>query len=236
MKNLVILLITGLLICLITTNSHALRILPSDFGAESTIEDFDAAVPSSLPPGGMIKQSTPLILSGITYSTSSPFMRVFYGTHTFCFESAIGTDSSSGYIDIVFDVPVLRAGAWVGASGARADFFSDNNYLLGSVVSSLLAPEMAPEFLGWETDSYLIKLIRFTDIEPEDGTVLVLDRLTSELGAPPLPGTPPSPNTPVPEPSVFVLVGTGLVGIFGIIRTKKLWLNHKGYKMDVRQG
>jgi hypothetical protein len=136
MIKLVIISILGLLTSFTPSVSEALSILPTDFWGNEVIEEFDDAVPPSPPPGGVTGQSSPLVLNGITYSTSTSLMQIFNGTYVFSLESAIGTDSSSGYIDAVFDTPVLRAGGWVGASGARADFFAENNYFLGSTMSS----------------------------------------------------------------------------------------------------
>jgi hypothetical protein len=151
-------------------------------------------------------------------------MRIFYGTHVFSFEAAIGTNEDSGFIDVVFGVPVLRAGGWVSASGARADFFAENNYSLGSVTSSQLSSTMPPEFIGWETSSYLIKHIRFTDIQTNNQTVLVLDRVTSEIGIAPISG-PPAANNPsaIPEPATLLLMGSGLFGLAGFRKKFKKW-------------
>jgi hypothetical protein len=122
----------------------------------------------------------PLILNGVTYITDTSTFRyanwvrfpVFFG---------IANDSDLGFIEVILETPVLRAGGWVAVSGGPVEFFDESNKLLGTVFLPTASgqTEIPTTFAGWQADSGLIRRIRFHDNSP-NSRILVLGLVTRE--------------------------------------------------------
>ena len=116
--------------------------------------------------------TTPVIIDGNTYTTDNTNMR--YNPFAGCTAECIGSDTDTGYIDIILGAPTLRAGGLVAISTGNVQFFDESDVLLGTVPVAGIT-----FFAAWEADSGLIKRIRINDTEA-NGQIIAFENLTIE--------------------------------------------------------
>jgi len=216
MKIKVILILFGVTVLAIQSNSaFAIQITPSDFSSQAIVETFDTVGPER-------SISSPLIVNGNTYSTSSGTIRIldyFIGdppSSERCYDGS-GTCIGTGLedletISVEFGTAVEQAGLWVGLTSdpfsATVSFFDTSDALLGAIDLSGIGGML---FAGWQSDSGLISRITVED-SLANSRVTMIDQVMF--------GSPMSTN-PVPEPATILLFGTGIIGLASIkIRRK----------------
>jgi hypothetical protein len=152
---------------------NAAEIGPGGF-VTPTIYDYNGL-------GLPVDNTTPIILGGNTHTTDNNDLRYLaFGSNNCVSGECIGSDTDTGFIDIVLTTPVLRAGGWVGVSSGNVQFFDESDALLGTVqVSPVISVSMV--FAGWEADAGQIKRIRINDTEI-NGFIITFDNLTTEEG------------------------------------------------------
>jgi hypothetical protein len=150
--------------------------------------------------------NTPLTLNGNIYTTNDSVMRYNnFGLGNCISGQCIGTDTSTGWLDIDLGMPVQKVGGWVGNSSGYVAFFDANDNSIGQV-SANPNTNVSMVFAGWDASSGLIGRIRIYDTN-NDGHIVTFDNLYTE-----------SRNTTVPEPTTMLLLGLGLVGLAGVRR------------------
>jgi len=180
MKRLVLCLVLILLLTTVTTGFKALagQIGPGDFEGNETVQDFNGL-------GLPFDNVTPLIIGDDTYTTDDNNLRYAnFGMPAPFSNESIGSNTDLGFIDVVLNTPVLRAGADTGvinAWSAQVEFFNEADDLLGTV--NVAEDSGISAFAGWEADAGLIKRIRFIDTTT-NGLILLVDNLTTEQGQP----------------------------------------------------
>jgi hypothetical protein len=172
---------------------HAITL--SDFGPAAVIEDYEnTGLSSSIP------IPTPRTIRNATYTTDDHKLRYAqFGPDLGSTGFALGTNTTLGFLDITLHEPVYRAGLLIGLDlpwAATASFFDTQDLLLGEIFASGTNTGM---FVGWQSESRLIRRIRITDTA-DPAHIIAVDNLYTEL---------------VPEPSTFVLaIGTVVVLAF----------------------
>jgi hypothetical protein len=137
--------------------SRAGVIGPSDFGPSA--QTFDNLVETNGANG-------PLVLDGVTYSTSLPDM--YRITSSDCLSGlCFGNATSSASFTIRLSNPVERIGGYLLGSTflPSVDLFDSNNVPVGTLTLSCCTP-----FFGFQSDSNDIKYIH---INPHGGTILL---------------------------------------------------------------
>jgi hypothetical protein len=159
-----------------------------------TVDTFDGL---GLPAIG----SAPLTRPYGSYTTDNGTIRYFaFGPGICIANECIGSNTDKGYLDLVFTVPVLRAGGFVARSSATITFYDETNQMIGSIN----APGPAPAFVGWQADSGLISRIHIQDTET-NLAITTLDNLTYEFGESSI------PQSDTPEPATTAMIGGGLM-------------------------
>jgi hypothetical protein len=165
--------------------SRAGVIGPGDFGPDAVTQTFDTLSENNGAYG-------PLVLDGVTYSTSLPDMyRIVSGSYCLsglCF----GNYVSSASFTITLDNPVERVGGYLlGSTFLPYVILYDVNHVAIDGFD-------ASYFFGYQSDSNNIKYI---DISPHGGQLISsLDNFTYEVAA-------------VPEPSTWAMMILGFAGI-----------------------
>jgi hypothetical protein len=156
-------------------------VFPLDVNAAQITEgDFISPVVFDYNGLGLPNDSTtPIVIGTNTYTTDNSDLRYYaFGANACVSDECIGSDTDTGFIDIVLNTPTLRAGGWVGFSSGNVQFFDQNDVLLGTV-PVVAVPYVSMSFAGWEADTGLIKRIRINDTTT-NFYIISFDNLTTE--------------------------------------------------------
>ena len=171
-------------------SSRAGVIGPGDFGPGAVVQTFDALTENYFGTYG------PLVLDGVTYSTSLPDMyRIPRGSD--CFSgSCFGIHVQGAWFTITLDNPAERIGGYL--LGPTFDPY----VTLYDVNHDALTGFNASYFFGFQSDSNNIKYI---DVIPRSGVFgAALDNFTYEIA---------SPVAAVPEPSTWAMLLIGFASV-----------------------
>lgn len=191
----------GMLATLLCGNVGAGQIGIGDFSGSETVTTFNSL-------GLPVKNSTPIVFDGNTYTTANGRLRYGnFGSGSGCSGECIGTNSDLSFLDVVLSSPATRVGALAGittASGTGfAEFFSVADVLIGTVNINGFG------FAGWE-DLGGISRMRYTDTA-SNGQIALMDDFRFEGRV----------DGQIPEPVSLALMGLGLAGI-GYQRRKQV--------------
>ena len=171
-----VLLIVAVMPAVFPLSVNAAQITESDF-INPVVFDYNGL---GLPDDN----TTPIVIGGNTYTTDDSDMRYYaFGANACVSGECIGSNTDTGFIDIVLNTPTLRAGGWVGFSSGNVQFFDQSDVLLGTV-PVVTAPYEPMVFAGWEADTGLIKRIRINDAA-SNIYITSFDNLTTEQTAQP---------------------------------------------------
>ncbi len=170
----ILMILTFLLLIMFPMSLYAGQIGTGGFVNPSIVDYNGLGLPQN--------NTAPIVLGGNTHTTDNNVLRYDpFGTNNCVDGECIGSDTDTGYIDIVLATPVLRAGGWVGISSGNVQFFNESDVLLGTVsVTPVNGSTMV--FAGWQADTGLIMRIRITDIE-RNSYIITFDNLTVEAPA-----------------------------------------------------
>jgi hypothetical protein len=164
--------------------ARATSIGPNDFHGSQTVQTFETLQPNQSPYQGTLD------LGGDIYATDNGLLA--FGTSPGNGTLAIFSQSDLGFINIQLVQAVNRVGLELSTeqnwSLARLSAFDSNDTLLGSVDTSGAALQSV--FLGFQSESGLIKRIRVDDLS-ENGVTISMDNLTRELDVVPVPTAAP---------------------------------------------
>jgi hypothetical protein len=157
----------------------------SDFGPAAVLENYEnTGLGSSIP------LSTPRTIRNATYTTDDHKLRYNqFGPDLGSTGFALGTNTTLGFLDITLHQPTNRVGLLIGLDwpwSATASFFDTQDQLLGAVFAS---GADAGAFVGWQSDSRLIRRLRITDTA-DPAHIIAVDNLYTES---------------IPEPSTLIL-------------------------------
>ena len=221
MKKIVVLAI-GMLFLLITCNvTFATPIGIGDFSGSETLVDFDLADIT----GGSYN-STSVTFGDVTitsdvaklYRGPYSYMDNYFANYTnsgmdYMYDSGNGATFTD--VTFTFDTVMDRAGLLLGLdSVADYTMIAYNN--TGGVIESVSGSTnyMEAVFLGIQATG--IASIRVIETSFPNNKISVFDDLRYESLGDPGPGP-----DPVPEPTTMLLLGVGLLGLFGVSRKKK---------------
>lgn len=178
--------IVALIVSIASASSLAGSIGPDAIGPTQVTHNLNN-LPSLTVTGNA---TTSLGLDLVTLQTNSDTFR--YADIIGDNDEQIGTDTESGWIDLIFDEPVIRFGTLVATTKAwtaRVYFFGHDDSELGQINLAGDADEFL--FAGWEAEYGWISRVRIVDTAINSKT-LFIDDLRIEAGQAALPVPTPT--------------------------------------------